>query len=494
MIELKEKRNLTSKTFQNENSFTLESHVGHIHYFNKLGIGNSINDFRSVDWTLNFDTVKRGWAFKYHSFQPFLPEFADDWVEFRDLFNDKDQTIRYKAKCEHIKGRLVMPSEIGIQDSLVNCVIYDNAFGVGLDYVLYFTRSTLKKVVRIRDGYKQKIDMLFTWDIDLPNKDIFRTYKREDVENDLKKGAFKETPNVYKFDKTRSKIFDSPKQLLIGNTQLDEKEWFTYIKSFKCWDSSTTKINTQIISVNYDAIQNTITKIIPKTFLDISEGDVFTDTTTSYYAGAGDGYVDDNYTNQTWNTYVTNASGPTVSYTSAYTVGEGLGTMKDGSTNARFGLNRSFYPMDTSGLTTGATISAATMNIVSHFNDAGNNALFAVVQGNQASTSTLTGTDYGGIGSTEGCTRTSAATVDTYTTFTLNATGLGWISKTGYTKLGVREAHDLDNSAPANSTYYRSWPYYSEQTGTSNDPYLSVTYTISSSVTAGFFTGYISQQ
>ena len=74
-----------------------EAHVGHIHYFNKLGIGDGEKRFREIDWTLTFDEIKKGWGFQYHSFQPFLPEYADGWIEFRDLYQDKDQIIRYKA-------------------------------------------------------------------------------------------------------------------------------------------------------------------------------------------------------------------------------------------------------------------------------------------------------------------------------------------------------------------------------------------------------------
>jgi hypothetical protein len=100
-IELRYKRNHNSKTLDNENgSFQLDAHIGHIHYFNKLGIGDSNNDFRGIDWTLSWDDVRRGWYFQYHSFHPFIPEYADEWVEFRDLYQGKDQTIRLRAVAD----------------------------------------------------------------------------------------------------------------------------------------------------------------------------------------------------------------------------------------------------------------------------------------------------------------------------------------------------------------------------------------------------------
>ena len=71
-----------------------------------------------------------------------------------------------------------------------------------------------------------------------------------------------------------------------------------------------------------------------------------------------------------------------------------------------------------------------------------------------------------------------------YRTITLNATGRGWISKTGYTKLGLREGHDAVDSAPSDSTFTGVQIQTADFTGTSRDPYLEVTYTSNSSPTA----------
>jgi len=63
-----------------------------------------------------------------------------------------------------------------------------------------------------------------------------------------------------------------------------------------------------------------------------------------------------------------------------------------------------------------------------------------------------------------------------YTSFPLNATGIGWINKTGFTLLGTREGHDATNNAPsASATYERATFANSEYTGTDHDPYLDVT-------------------
>jgi len=103
-----------------------------------------------------------------------------------------------------------------------------------------------------------------------------------------------------------------------------------------------------------------------------------------------------------------------------------------------------------------------------------------VVQTSQADTASLTTADYDQCGAisnpTEGATRIDigSITIGAYNSWTLNATGLGWISKTGYTFLGLREGHDAINSAITfgiNRVKFAG----SEATGTANDPYLDVT-------------------
>jgi hypothetical protein len=59
-----------------------------------------------------------------------------------------------------------------------------------------------------------------------------------------------------------------------------------------------------------------------------------------------------------------------------------------------------------------------------------------------------------------------------YKDMRLNATGIGWINKTGYTKFGIRLSNDTDDSAPTARNYVHL--YMSEQTGTTNDPKLVV--------------------
>lgn len=59
--------------------------------------------------------------------------------------------------------------------------------------------------------------------------------------------------------------------------------------------------------------------------------------------------------------------------------------------------------------------------------------------------------DFDQSGTTEGADRQTITTTG-WKTFALNATGLSWISKTGYTKLGLKTALDIDNTAPVDAS------------------------------------------
>lgn len=487
--EIRQKRTLNSKHFQQENGkINGQFHAGHVHYFNKLGIGDSQNDYRSIDWTLSFDEIKRGWFFNYHSFHPFLPEYADEWVEFRDVFDGKDQTIKYKAHASHVKGRLVMPEDIGLKESSVNCVIYDDAFGEGKDYILYFTRSTLKKVVRIREKFKGKDEERFAWDIELPEKHIYRAENKIVVETELKTKSIVETAKAYELDTTRSKVFDSPKQLLIGNALLDGKEWFTYLKPFKVWDSGELEnYHSEIVNVEFDAENKTITKIVSSEFIGKSVGDIFTDTTTSYYSGEQDGCIrkqqgtgTDGQSQAEWDALHDGTDGSGT-----------YGTYIQIGTDNWWGdskLYRGFLYFDTSGIGAGSSITAAALKL---YGSAAGNASYNVGVTQSSASDTLANADYdqcGGLsaGATEGSDSRVAFNVSTsaYSSWTLNATGRGWISKTATTKLCVRDGtKDIDDVNPAYGyggllnmvTFYSS-----ENTGSDKDPYLEVTYSAGS--------------
>jgi hypothetical protein len=113
-----------------------------------------------------------------------------------------------------------------------------------------------------------------------------------------------------------------------------------------------------------------------------------------------------------------------------------------------------------------------------------------VVQSTQATHTALTTSDFNKAGSTEGIDSGQRKNMKTMTNgslqaFTLNSTGLGWITTqshtsacsatTGISCFALRSGFDVNNTT-ATTTNNNVDFQTSETTGTSNDPSLSVTY------------------
>ncbi|MGD0779165.1 MAG: hypothetical protein ABR954_00040 [Dehalococcoidales bacterium] len=155
-------------------------------------------------------------------------------------------------------------------------------------------------------------------------------------------------------------------------------------------------------------------------------------------------------------------------------------------------LTRAIYLFDTSALPDGATISAATMSI--RGSDKLDNASWAgnlnVYSSNPTSNTALANGDYTTLGTTPFCDTPityAGYSLTGYNDFALNAAGIAAISKTGITKLGLRNAnYDVANTAPTwvNGGYWYLTAYYAEG-GTGYKPKLVVTYTAGETKTSG---------
>jgi len=222
---------------------------------------------------------------------------------------------------------------------------------------------------------------------------------------------------------------------------------------------------------------------------------LWADTLTAYPdpTNAGptttDGYVESNYSTWDLTHDATDGQG-------SFGFGSGLnsqGTQLRAQTGpvqafGYFHASRSFVLFATSALTSGATITAATLSLWPTIKDNGDNDgddWINVVQSSPSSNTAIVNGDFDQCGAinnpTEGATRIDVSGISTgaYTDWTLDATGQGWISKTGVTKLGFREGHDCIDSVPVGGTGVLSGIYTSsaDNTGTSQDPKLVVTYT-----------------
>lgn len=471
MNELSDLRKYNSKTFDQGNGTKKQrAFAGHIHYFNKLGVGDGQQRMREIDFTLEWDSKKKHWTFQYHSFHPVVPEYADQWVKFRDVFGSKDQTTQFRAKCAHVKGRLVKNIP-GLTTQ--NAVIYDDAYGEGQDYIIYFTRSSLKKVVRIRESYKASLtDPSYSFDVRFSSGNkIFRADNRQ---------------ISYEVDTTKRKEFDTEKSTFIGASDKLEADEYTQFRPFYAWDNNGPDSIKTVVRTDINPTKDglVLTKYLDSSFISKTVGDVFTDTTSSYYSGAGDGSLN-NKSSDNWNT-IHDATTGTADYTSAIPwfayVGQQSGN-KD--------FYRGFLSIDTSGIPDGETITDGTVYMYAntvHDQDNDAEAYLTIVEGQQANDTTLVSGDYDNAGDavdnpTEGIDsgqRADLSSVSTsaYTTWDLNSTGLGWISKTGYTKLAMREGHDATDTPAVLSTWQRNGVafYLSEHTDTNVEPYIEVTY------------------
>jgi RHS repeat-associated protein len=230
--------------------------------------------------------------------------------------------------------------------------------------------------------------------------------------------------------------------------------------------------------------------------------------TTTFYAVSGDGSSLYN-ASTSWDITHDALTGRTASATAGT-----LGVQSGKDSKGKFCIERGFVPFDTSTLPDNATITSATlkMYVNSKLNGANDGTdWITLVQGLELSTTTLSTTDYDlagtinapmeGVDPVERKDITSITT-GAYLAFNLNTVGLGWVSKTGPTKLALREGHDVldvpfspittqassgtlklaassgGGGAGSTSAYNQIQIRTSEYSGTTSDPVLEITYTL----------------
>jgi len=449
-FELKHRRSLNSKVFYNgDGTFTLRAHVGHIHYKDK-----QTREFEDIDPTLI--PTENGWEMRKSNYEAEIPKYADGEFKFIhscliDINTKKD--LELPEECisfiplgvSHVDGRL---------DEGKRKVTYPNAFGDGIDLEIETGKLSLRKYIVIRKQPEELTkDLEFSFVVSLPHMDAKVKWK------DRETGKFVE----WRKDKDVEILGDVP--LTLG------KNRETWIRPLRIWDSAGNKA---YIKVKLRIINNkpVLTKILPKDFLLKATYPVYTDTTTSYYSGSGDGYVENS--NSNWNICHDATSGSDSDYIYAATF------ISSHVESSNYVIRRAFFPIDTSSIPDNAEIQSATFHfdIYSIDQKKGTN-YFALVQTSQASVTSLTNDDFDQCGAvnnpTEGADRLQVPSSTGWYSFSLNSTGLGWINKTGYTKLGIRSGDlDCDDVAPTDGSHEFCVQVYTSES--SYDPYLEVTY------------------
>jgi len=205
-------------------------------------------------------------------------------------------------------------------------------------------------------------------------------------------------------------------------------------------------------------------------------------TVSTFFAGGGDGRIEDR-SSTSWDVVHDKS---TATYTAHYD--RSIEAKSSKRSDGNFAIARGFFPFDTSALGVSEVINSAILslyitNVIDQDNDGDD--FLGIVQTTQVSNTTLSLSDYSKCGDinnpTEGANRIDLGDITTaqYTDFTLTETGRGWISKTGFTKLGIREGHDiLDNPfVGGNNTNNYVNISGSETVGTLEDPTLTIDHT-----------------
>lgn len=194
----------------------------------------------------------------------------------------------------------------------------------------------------------------------------------------------------------------------------------------------------------------------------------------NYYIGNGDGIVGINDNSGTWASVHDAVDGTSVFYTQTASY---IMTEKEVRGTGYFDIFRAFFPVDTSAIDDSATIVSASFYLYYAGGGGGTEeSSYCIVQTTQASNTELVLADYDQQGTILGSDCIDFANIINtaeYKLWSLNATGLSWINKTGYTKLGLRENNfDIANTETDEDGYanYRM----SEYTGTDYDPYLKI--------------------
>lgn len=232
-----------------------------------------------------------------------------------------------------------------------------------------------------------------------------------------------------------------------------------------------------------------VTKTIPGAWLRNASYPVHADLTLSTFAGWGDGVVETAPYPSSWSYQHATTTGRETNH-NAFSANVGVASLD--STNGYLYIDRGYFPFDTSSLPDNAVISTTTLYLhatstKNDYNDA--YSYLTVYQSTQASPTALRATDIDNCGDaetnpTKGSSDVTLASATTtgYMAFPLNTTGKGWVSKTGWTTLCLREGHDATNNAITfvGATWKESRATFTttEFPGTSTDPYLDVIYTV----------------
>ena len=423
-------------------------HAAHIHYKDDRG------RFQKIDTSLSFDGSAKQWKQSSASYHCRIPEYADDWFEFYNAYEGANHTIKARPVCGHVKGEYFKDADGAVY------VLYKDAFGPDMDLKVYAYWAGLKKIICInKKPADTSSDLVFEFEMDLPDK-------IKDKRNNLwSKGA------ALNFKSDVLKIGETGKE--------------SYFRDARVWDSAADKHiveNGELkgISQSVDIQLYTkggktyLRKTISKDILEKAVYPLYTDHPTSYFAGAGDGWVS---ATGNWPTIWAQLNGDALNYTDA-------SSDSVFCTRIQMGVRvicRGFFPFDTSGLGAGANIQSAAFKIYVNtvYKDEPDYRCVEIVEACQALPTQLVLSDYHNATTIRVASPTdyNTITAGAYFSAALNSTGLAFINKIGWTLLALRDQHDYYGIL---YSQYNPWHVnglntrMSDYSGTSSDPYLDI--------------------
>ena len=166
-------------------------------------------------------------------------------------------------------------------------------------------------------------------------------------------------------------------------------------------------------------------------------------TTSTFFSGSGDGFITSSSAN--WAT----ARGATTGSANDTATETGSNAPRAILFSGTYYIGRFFTPFDTSALPDTDDIDSATYSMYQKTFGGTVATTLEAVQTSQASPTGLVSADYNNVTFTSGGSIAFPTATAEYKDIALNATGEGWINKTGWTYLGALGGSDLDNIAPS---------------------------------------------
>jgi len=499
--EVIDKRGLTSSTFAStddlkKNQYTTQFSSAPIHY-----IDSESGWWRNIDTAWQTDSDGSFYD-KKNNYNSYVPKNSTDMnIIFDNVFENPDvstvsankhltKTNRNRHSVSFKPISMQWVNDAGEEEKISNLlsvdgtkdndtVTYKNAFGAGNDIEIINLPDSLKKNIVLNNPLNkattfsnndssQYLDITF-------ELNLFNT-KKVKVKDD-KTNQTKNLANINDNDPISTK--DS---ITIKDQNAEDNDDITdlqsRIKPAVACDAKNKCINIELKLTKAND-KYYLTKHIPKSFLDNANYPIRTDTTTTYDSDSGgDGALrkDDS-------TYLgarNAASASLVQPSGIALCGQSYYCLDPAES---FEIHRMYTPFNTTGLPDDATISGANFKFVVDSDGTSYRDFdITIVLTTQASGSALVLADYSTQGTTSGgSVSTAGIAVGSYTTVAMNATGYGWISKTGYTKLGLRSSRDINADSPgdfcdfmhSNDEYVFIRP---AETG--YPPQLEVTYTL----------------